>query len=71
MDEEFTTEAECPACSKWPSKDKDCRRSQLREIPLQDPICKACFASYWSNISGIQFTEDDLEVLEQLEMKQH
>jgi hypothetical protein len=59
--DQFTAEADCPVCSAWPDKDKDQRRSELDRVPLHDPICKACFVAFWTNTSGHQFTEEDLE----------
>jgi hypothetical protein len=59
MDQEFTTEADCPVCSAWPDNAKDKRRSELERVPLRDPICIACFVAFWSDTNGPQFTEEN------------
>lgn len=67
MGQEFTTEAQCPVCSAWPPADRAAKREFLAEIPLHDPVCKRCFVTFWSNISGQHFTEEDLEEALRLE----
>jgi hypothetical protein len=67
MDQEFTTEAQCPVCSQWPPADRAGKRELFVEIPLHDPVCKRCFVAFWSNISGHHFTEEDLDEALRLE----
>ena len=59
--DQFTTEGDCPVCSAWADNEKHQRRLDLERVPLNDPICKACFVAFWGHANGPQFTDEDLE----------
>jgi hypothetical protein len=57
MDQEFTTEAKCPVCSRWPEKEKDWRRSLINRIPLGKAICIRCAVAFWSGFCSVSEEE--------------
>jgi len=54
---DFVDEEHCALCSRLWRSERKAFRSDLDELPLNEPVCDACFVAFWRNL-GMPISDD-------------
>ena len=56
---DFVDEEYCSLCSRIWRSEREAFRANLDELPLNEPVCDACFVAFWQNL-GLPISHNDL-----------